>query len=95
MLGLRAIDSTCSTRFLIGPPHSSAGHLIGVPFIKKHLLQAIDAMERIRVHSPSDGDVVTALARLYHRVAVPPSDCGPNVRMHAPALGLATPNREL
>lgn len=25
-------------------------------------------MERIRVNSPGDGDVITALARLYHRV---------------------------
>lgn len=30
--------------------------------------QAIAAMERIRVNSPGDGDVITALARLYHRV---------------------------
>ena len=39
--------------------------------------QAIDAMERIRISSPSDGDVVTALARLYHRVDVRTSPKNP------------------
>ena len=48
-------------------------------------LQAIDAMERIRLQSPLDGDVVTALARLYHRVEVSRAPLKPTVKHAKPA----------